>query len=222
MKNVILTDRRREILSGEDREVSQNQRGNVRRDIQDRLKAAIFDLSFLHEHLPQKDLADSRGFAEGGEATAGPITWVRHNRTGLGGFVPDQFRGAPGGDWEGKVVPPGEKNIDHEVIRRFKSLTGPNKASPETQEALIDTIAFLCRIAEAGELKISDLVEQGVDRYFENRSDRHPNEAEKTVHVSVRPLRSAYNAARRKELRGEELTGIERKVMRSELRKKDR
>jgi len=165
-----LTDTQRRYLSGE-KDVSPTNARNKDSSIRENSYGAVFDLAHLYRHGEDKHFSH---FAEGWEPKEeDPISrWkfgpsMRYNRV----------FGAEGSAWEGEKLAPGEGNPDTTSTMRLWSeqYAEPeyDKANPETQEALIDAVAFICRAADTGELKISEVLEIGADRYLKNRPDPH-------------------------------------------------
>lgn len=214
-KEVILSNSQRENLQEglDSGEVSPQTVSNRKRRLREKVKPAVYDLQILFNHLPQPLLEDSDAFGEGYDSNDGLIPRKRHNhRTG---FIPDRHV-----DKEGNPRDPDpDVNPDavHEVKKKLDELSVPNKASPETQEALVDSVAFLCRAAEAGELNITEVLERGFERYHEDRSERRPNESEKVVKVTEWLYDPTYHQARVKERKGETLTPLEKKVIQQEM-----
>jgi len=217
-----LTDKRSRFLAGEDvfadLATAKQTRYNHRKRIREQSKSAVYDFQHLFNHLPQSELLDESAFAEGADADAGPVSRVRHDGN-YGGRVPDHYVGDENSPHAGEKVDPAENaDSQHKLEQLLEEMNAPRKASPETQEALIDAVAFLCRAAEAGELKIPEVLEQGFERYHEDREERNPNSSKKVVKVTEREYGATYTKARTRERQGEaeDLTSIEKKVMRME------
>lgn len=175
MKEVVLTTKNRQYLAGEYNPAEGNSRGNPPNydtRIQENAYTAIYDLAHLYRHGEDKHFSH---FAEGWEPQQDdPIfTWkagpsIRYNR----------IYGAEGSAWEGEELSPGEENPDTTStselwFEQYVEKSEYDKATPETQEALIDAVAFICRAADTGELKISQLLEKGANRYLKNRPNPH-------------------------------------------------
>lgn len=72
-------------------------------------------------------------------------------------------------DEQGRVVPKDQYPDTQTKLEQITDrLLGSNKSSPETQEALIESVAFICRAAEGGELDVDQLIAHGVERYYQN------------------------------------------------------
>lgn len=170
-KEVILTETQRRYLSGE-KDVTPSNARNKDSDIRENSYAAVYDLAHLYRHGEDKHFSP---FAEGWESQEDdPITtWkagpsIRSNRT----------YGAEGSAWEGEELSTGEENPDTTStgelwLEHIAEELEYDKAKPETQEALVDAVAFICRAADRGELKISEVLEEGAERYLKNRPNPH-------------------------------------------------
>jgi hypothetical protein len=213
---VILTKKQREYLQGDFLPGSETTRAqsinNYDTRIRKKMKPAVYDLQKLFNHIEQSELEHSDAFGEGHEQTdSDPIPRTIQDHS-FSGFLPDEYVDESGNP----VDPDPEVNPDatHQLGKMLKELKGPNKADPHTQEALIDAVAFLCRAAEAGELKIPDVLERGFEKYLYERSERQPNESEQIAKVTQRTVASVANSAEKKDRTGEELSPIEQKYLR--------
>jgi hypothetical protein len=215
-----LTDKRSRFLAGEDvfegNKTAKQTRYNHRRAIRKHSKAAVYDFQHLFNFLDQEELEHEDAFGEGHEPTSeDPISRQRHDH-GFSGNILDEFLDSDGNPRD----PDAELNPDaeHQYEKILNELGGSDMATPETQEALTDAVAFLCRAAEAGELKIPEVLERGFERYHEDRAERRPNESEKIVKVIERPYGRIHNRARTRDREDKRLSSIEKKVMQIELR----
>ena len=162
----ILTDAKRNVLTGR-YSGSRQAKYDHKKSVEGNLKPTLTDLQFLFKHLDQDNI--SRAFGEGCSSDEGPISWERpdHAHAGRAPDIVVNSEGQP-------VDPEHSPDADHAVEKMLAELEAPNKSSNETQEALIDSVAFLCRAAEAGELNISEVIERGVEKY--HRESNHTDE----------------------------------------------
>jgi len=215
----VLTKKQREFLSGDFDPGSDQNTLNYRSRIRKSAKLALYDLQLLYNLIDQTELEHREAFGEGHtDSENDPVS--RGKSDNKGGRFPNEFVNENGDivDPDPDINPDARHRVDHFLER----LNAPKKAKPETQEALIDSVAFLCRAAEAGELKIPDVLEKGFERYHEDRQERQPNESEKAVKVTQRTWGGTLNKARTKLREGkkDQLTRVEWKVL-NEYRSRD-
>lgn len=185
-----LTDKRSRFLAGEDvfagNKRAKQTRYNHRRKIREHSKAAVYDFQHLFKHIPQSELRDESAFAEGHTSDEGPIPRSLHSNRPFG-RVPDHHVAKDGTAHEGEKVDPEQSpDSQHKVEQLLEEMNAPQKASPETQEALIDAVGFLCRAAEAGELQIDDLIERGVEQYYRQHDKKENRIADLTAEKESR------------------------------------
>lgn len=193
-----LTGTHRQYLSG-----VVDKQGNVenktREAIRERLKESLFDFMTMFYHLEEKDIR--LAFEEGTHRDDGPVRYSMPRWKW--GFIGSPYDNKPGypreGDYDsgfdGKSL--NEATIE-KVLRENSAINESalddasmselldateSKASPSTQRALIHSVAFLCRIAEAGQLDIRDTIEQGLETYHReySRQDKIPAIREDSV-----------------------------------------
>lgn len=162
----ILTAKRKEVLRGEYESGTRQAKQDHKDAIKENTELTFADLQFLYEYLDQEELEDIVG--GGPDVEGGPVSFDDQHDTieELGWFQSTEFFNEHRDD-EGKVWDP-DQNADAktEWKRFLEGLNESNKATPEMQKMLIDSVAFLCRAAEAGELDVEELIERGVERYY--------------------------------------------------------
>jgi hypothetical protein len=137
--------------------------------IKNRIYESILDLQLLFHLYDDRYLRAI--FGEGNNPMEGPVSHdpIRDNV----GFIGTGFEDELGYPREGDKAEgyDGASELEAGFNHLVESNPGVSKASPDTQSALIDSIAFLCRAAEAGQLDINDLVEKGLEKYHREDKD---------------------------------------------------
>lgn len=177
-KDLILTENNRRYLAGrlEDNK-STSTLENYDSRIRENVLLSIRDLAHLYRHGEDKHFTS---FAEGWESRLDdPVSrW----EVGPSIRYPSGEFGDEGSSWPGKKVPSDQDETISQTgvwLQEVKERE-PDKATPETQEALIDAVAFICRAADTGKLKISEVLEKGANRHFQNRADPYAEQDDPT------------------------------------------
>lgn len=161
----VLTEKRKDVIRGEYDGTPQAKYDHVKEVIPN-IKGGISDLAWLAQHVDHFERPYAfelrEIFGEGSDPPDGPVPYLEH-RDPIG-FVATETVNE-----QGRPVPP-EYNPDapSKVEYLINQIEEPNKASPETQEGLINAVAFICQAAEAGELNVDWLIECAVERYYQN------------------------------------------------------
>jgi len=133
--------------------------------IKDRIYESVLDFQLLFHLYEDRHLRGA--FGEGHDPKEGPVSHapIRENV----GFIGTGFEEKLGYPREGDKAKGynGKSELEAGLDNLIESNPGVSKASPETQTALIDSIAFLCRAAEAGQLDVRNLVEKGLEKYHQ-------------------------------------------------------
>jgi hypothetical protein len=176
-KNLILTTKNRQYLAGDfdpaGASRSRSNPGNHDRRIQENTRLAVFDLAHLFRHAEDRHFTR---FAEGWEPKDDDL--VDTAQPELIGFVSDGVVGREGTPHEGEQLDPDDE-INPEtrsaIAAKLEQQAKRDKAKPDTQRALVDAVAFLCRAAEAGGLDVHEVLERGVERYYRGhpKKDSH-------------------------------------------------
>lgn len=159
-----------------------NTEAQAKKAIRDRIEESLFDFMLLFYYLDEKDIR--LAFEEGANQDEGPIeysmpSWAEGMvGTGFGDKQGYPREGDYNTGFDGRSMHQATiENVlrENSAIKKSPSEDADqdelldsteSKASPGTQRALIHSIAFLCRIAEAGQLNIRDVVEQGLETYY--------------------------------------------------------
>lgn len=175
----ILTSTRRDVLRGDYDAPSRQAELDHRRTIKENTKLGLEDFQFLFDHLNQEDLEDVIG--GGPDVEGGPVSyddqhdvWER-----MGWAQSPEFFSEHVDDDHNPRDPEYNPDANTRFVRFLEKVAASNKATPETQETLIDCVAFLCRAAEAGELDVQELIERGVERYYRD----HPTKKRRMVNL---------------------------------------
>jgi len=164
-----LTSDRRRYLTGFS-EKDGNTEVKAREEIRERIRETIFDLQLLFYHLETNDVR--LAFEEGYGSRDGPVS--RAQPRDLWGWVGTGYEEKLGYPREGDLATgyDGKSAIEAGLERLIDENPGVSKASPGTQRALVDAVAFLCRAAEGGQLDVRDVIEQGVEKHlrYHNRT----------------------------------------------------
>lgn len=203
--NAALSKEQREYLAGlveKDGATDRAYRSKLRR----RIVESVLDFQLLAYQLEEEELRTA--FQEGYTSRDGPISYLPPNDvSGAVGPHPDYDRqgypreGDLGSGFDGKSK--FEATLEH-VVRENPDVS---KSSPELQRALTDAVVFLSRAAEAGQLDVRDMVEQGLEKYHRTQKGE-----EKVVTVSSDYPQTLRSKARRKVRRDE------RTLTRAEIR----
>lgn len=181
----VLTETKRDYITGDLVPNSDSHKGNLEKWHSDKVKGVMTDLQTWFHHLNQETLERPNAFAEGHDREDGSVSSA-HDEDPIGFAQSDVLETHV--DKEGKPRDP-DSDINPNTTPQFEHIInrakGENKASPETQEALIDAVGLLCRAAEAGQLDVPDLIEQGMERYYADKSERINRKSEWVVKVNA-------------------------------------
>jgi hypothetical protein len=167
-KHATLTSGHRRYLTGFS-EKTGNTEVKSRESIRSRIQETMFDLQLLFYSLETNDMRlafeGGHGPRDGPVARAEPRvdsvdTWGRRV-TGYENEWGYPQEGDLLSGYDGKSV--FEAAIEHVLEQN----PGVSKATPGMQRALVDTVAFLCRASEAGQLDVRKVIEQGVEKYHQ-------------------------------------------------------
>lgn len=204
----ILTETRKDVVQGVYDSPSRQAENDHWNAIEENLTGALFDLQWLFNHADQKDLIEIVGsecepdvgpiprlehvrppigelkeqlYGKQTESTDKSSQEKLHPRRPFGLMSDEQANElAEHVDEKERVVPESEfPEAQTKLEQIIERLLKPNKASPKLQEVLIDSVAFICRVAEAGELNVDQLIEHGVEAYYQ----RTPTKEGQMIHL---------------------------------------